>query len=161
MARNLDINDLDNVFDNAIDNIKQLFELYEKDELDTRFDKIYIEDIANPVPNSIAIDIDGHSVDLRSWIGKTRRNFTIGINVNIWYFHEELNANTRKREIINMMWKINQMFMKHTSVNGFCDELGCTISGSEYIARKYGSKIMACGLIRIVLKRLHSVNSLD
>jgi len=161
MVRDIDLNSLNNLFDNAVVNIIQVFKDHQQDELNTRLRKIYDDDIQNPESKSIAVDIQGHTTEMRSWIGRTKRNFLSVIVVNIWYYHEELTETTRKREVTNMLGRISNMFLKHSTINGFCDVLGSGVDGSEYLPRKLKNKIMAGGLVRLTLSKYHSVTSLD
>ena len=161
MARDIDLNSLDNLFDNAVQNIIQVFKDHQKDELNIRLRKIYDDDIQNPEARSVAVDIQGHTTIMRSWIGRTKRNFLSAITVHIWYYHEELTETTRKREVTTMLGRISNMFLKHSSINGFCDVLGSNVVGSEYLPRKLKNKIMAGGLVRLTLNKYHTVTSLD
>jgi hypothetical protein len=161
MSRDIDLGGLDNIFDNAVKNIKELFKLYQGSEIGIRFRQIYDEKISIPEPRSIAVDLVGQSLKLRSWIGKTKRNFTVIMTFDIWYFHEQPETDARKKEVQSILWKISQMFTKHSSVNGFCDPLRCEVLGIEYQPRLFGDKIMAGGLVRLQVNKLHTVLNVD
>lgn len=163
MVRNIDLGDKDNILDNAAANIHEVFKLYQKDELGVRLREIYQEDIDLPSSRSVAIDIDSHdaSREGRAQGNLTQHRYTITLAVNLWYYHEEMEENTRKKDVMNMVWKITKMFMSHTTVNGFCPKLGCEIAGGEYLPRRRGSKIMAAGLVRLRLTKLYTVTNLD
>lgn len=161
MARDIDLGDLNNVMDNARANIRELFNLYQYDEIGVRFTEIYDEEHKAPKRNSIAIDIDSFSTTQRAWHNRTSIRYTIGINVNIWYYHEDLNERTRKRDVMQVVWRIANMFIKHVTVNGFCSELGCEIISSEYLPQITDQKIIAAGVVRIKLNKLFQVVNAD
>lgn len=161
MARNIDLDGIGVLYNNAVANIREVMRLYLRDEVGIRPNRYYDEDVANPESNSIAIDIVGHSSEIRSWVGMQKRNLLTEITVNVWYYHEQLNSNTRSVEVKNIIGRISQMFMKHNSVNGFCSPLGCTVIGSEYFQRRLDNKIMTGGLVRLMLRKYHTINNLD
>jgi hypothetical protein len=161
MARDIDLGDLNNLMDNARANIVELFNLYQHDEIGVRFSEIYNEEIKTPKRNSVAIDIDGFTATQRAWNNRTSIRYTIGINVNIWYYHEDLNEKTRKRDVMQVVWRIANMFVKHVTVNGFCPGLGCEIISTEYTPKITDQKIIAAGLVRVKLNKLFQVVNAD
>jgi len=161
MARDIDLGGLDNVFDNAARNIKEVFQQYGKDEAGVRFSRIYTEDEPNPRSHSLAIVLDNHEHQLRSWIGRQKRNFTIVMNFNIIYYHEQPENDARKKEVQKIIWGICQILLKHNTLNGFCDRLGSTVTGSEYVRRQINNNIMSAGLVRVTLRKLHTVTDID
>jgi len=161
MTRNIDLDGVGVLYNNAVANIRELMKAHLRDEVGIRPNRYYDEDIGNPEANSIAIDVVGHSSDIRSWVGLQKRNYVTEITVNIWYYHEQLNDNTRSVEVKNIIGRMGQMFLKHNSVNGFCSPLGCYVIGSEYFQRRLGNKIMTGGLVRLVLRKYHTINNLD
>ena len=163
MARDIDLGDKGNILDNASANIEELFNLYQKDECGLRLSKIYSEDIRVPVSNSVAIDIEGveASREGRAISGFNQHRYTLYITVAVWYYHEEMNPDVRKKEIQNILWKIAKMFMNHTTCNGFCNKLGTEVLGTEYLPRRFDNKIMAGGVVRLRLTKLYTVTSVD
>ena len=163
MARNIDLGGKDNVLDNAQENIKEVFELYQYDECGLRLSKIYTEDIRVPVSNTVSIDIEGveASRDGRAISGFNQHRYTLYITVAVWYYHEEANPDTRKKEIQNTLWEIAKMFMNHTTCNGFVPKLGAEVLGTEYLPRRFDNKIMAGGVVRLRLTKLYTVSSVD
>jgi hypothetical protein len=163
MARNIDLGGKDNVLDNATANIEELFNLYQYSECGLRLSKIYNEDIRTPVNNSVAIDIEGveASREGRAISGFNQQRYTLYITVAVWYYQEEANPDTRKKEIQNVLWKMAKMFMNHTTCNGFVPKLGTEVLGTEYLPRRFDNKIMAGGVVRLRLTKLYTVSSVD
>lgn len=161
MARNINLDSLDLLTDNAVVNIKEVFKLHAYDEARIRPSKYYDEDVDNPEPNSVAIDVVGYDPQLRSWVAKAKRNFLVYMTVHVWYYHEQVSDNTRSKEAKRIVGRLAQMFMKHSSINGFCDTVGSDVIGSEYIQRKLKNKIMSGGLVRLTLSKYHTVTNLD
>jgi len=163
MARDIDLGGKGNILDNALENIKEVFDLYQKDELDLRLHQIYVEDIRVPIAKSVSIDIEGvdASRENRGIAGFKQHRYTLLITVNVWYYHEEMNPNTRKKDVMNILWKIAQMFMKHTTCNGFVPKLGTEVLGTEFLPRRFDNKIMAGGVVRLRLTKLYLVTDVD
>jgi hypothetical protein len=163
MTRDIDLGDKANILDNASANIEELFRLYQWDELGLRLSKIYNEDIRVPVSNSIAIDVEGveASREGRAQGGLVQNRYNLYITVAVWYYHEEMNPDVRKKDVQNILWKIAEMFMKHTTCNGFVPKLGTEVLGTEYLPRRFDNKIMAGGVVRIRLTKLYTVSPVD
>jgi hypothetical protein len=163
MARDIDLGDKGNILDNATANIEELFKLYQNEELGIRLSKIYNEDIRVPVAKSVAIDIEGveASRENRAISGFIQHRYTLYITVAVWYYHEEMDVDVRKKDVQNILWKIAKMFMNHTTCNGFVPKLGTEVLGTEYLPRRFDNKIMAGGVVRLRLTKLYTVSPVD
>ena len=161
MARNIDHGSVENLMDNARANIAELFRLYQKDELGIRLTEIYDEAPKLPKNVSAAIDIDEFNTEQRAWSNRTIVRYSVFITANIMYYHEEMNERTRKRDVMRVIWRIAQMFMQHVTINGFCPQLGCEVLSADYAPQTIGQKIMAAGMVRIRLHKLHDVVNVD
>jgi hypothetical protein len=163
MVRNIDLGDKGNVLDNAIANIEEIFNLYQFSECGLRLSKIYTEDIRVPTSNTVSIDIEGveASREGRAISGFQQHRYNLYITVAVWYYHEELDANVRKKDVQDILWKITKMFMKHTTCNGFVNKLGTEVLGTEYLPRRFENKVMAGGVVRLRLTKLYTVTAID
>lgn len=156
----VDVGGLDNVADNVRANIAELLSTYQQSELGTRFREIYEEDTVTPDSNSIAIDIQRFDTLLRSSANRTQVRYTINIDVDMIYYHEEIDERHRKRDTERMIWKISQMFMKHQTVNGFAP-LGAEVVSGEYIHKIRGQKVFAAGIVKVRIPYMHTVTNAD
>ena len=163
MVRNIDLGDKGNVLDNAIANIEEIFNLYQFSECGLRLSKIYTEDIRVPTSNTVSIDIEGveASREGRAISGFQQHRYNLYITVAVWYYHKELDANVRKKDVQDILWKITKMFMKHTTCNGFVNKLGTEVLGTEYLPRRFENKVMAGGVVRLRLTKLYTVTAID
>jgi len=163
MVRNIDLGDKGNVLDNAIANIEEIFNLYQFSECGLRLSKIYTEDIRVPTSNTVSIDIEvvEASREGRAISGFQQHRYNLYITVAVWYYHEELDANVRKKDVQDILWKITKMFMKHTTCNGFVNKLGTEVLGTEYLPRRFENKVMAGGVVRLRLTKLYTVTAID
>jgi hypothetical protein len=72
-----------------------------------------------------------------------------------------MNPDVRKKDVQNILWKITEMFMNHTTCNGFVSKLGTEVLGTEYLPRRFDNKIMAGGVVRVRLTKLYTVSPVD
>lgn len=152
---------LDNVYRNAIANVKQVILDNQYSECGVRFREIYENDEDNPMPQSVAIEIEGHEQELRSWVGRRKANYLLDISIAVWYYHEELKPETRKHDIDDMLWKISAMFMQHATINGFVPGLASEVDDVGYEERTKGNRVLAGGYVKLVLHKLHSITNVD
>lgn len=153
--------------DSSLDNIgevgvKKIIEILRANRsvLGWHVKEYYSDDAELPRTPSVAILYEGLSQDLRSASNFTRRNYTFDLRFSIWYYHSEIEAHTKRSEIMRRANQIANILLQNSSLDGFAPKLGSTVEVVTYRPRmSYSGAIMASALIQLVAKVLCTVQS--
>ncbi len=158
MASPIDISGLNNLYLNGLENIKLIIDDNQGSLKCGRLKAIYTEDVVLPLTPSIAILFTGSENVLRSASNLTRRNYTMNLSYDLWYYHSELNDNTRREEITEVLWQIVNVLMTNTTLNNFAPKLGSVVEVATFRPRmRDGGVIMASALIVLTVYKLYSI----
>ena len=156
----IDIAGFQNLFANGLENIKKVIEDNQSSLKCGRLKQIYSDDVVLPLTPSIAIMFTGSEQTLRSASNLTRLNYKMDLRYDLWYYHSELNDNTRREDITEILWQITSVLMVNTTLNCFVPKLGSVVEVATYRPRmRGGGVIMASALITLVAYKLHTINN--
>lgn len=120
----------------------------------------YEEDGEIPRTPSISVLYEGLNQDLRSASNFVRRNYTFDLRYSIWYHHSEINAHTKRSEVMRRANQLTTILLQNASLDGFAPKLGSTVEVAMYRPHMtYGGTIMASALIQLVARVLCTVQS--
>ncbi len=157
----IDIAGLQNLFENGLENIKKVIEDNQSSfKTPGRLKEIYTEDEILPLTPSMAVLFTSAENELRSASGLSRLKYTMNLHYDLWYYHSELNDNTRREEITEILWQITNVLMVNTTLNCFVPKLGSVVEVATYRPRlRGGGVIMASALITLVAYKLYTINN--
>ena len=158
----INISSKDNLFENGVANIKNVLENNNLESiLGWKLKQIYDEDISLPETPSVAVLFDSSRMQLREASNLTRRRYTYNLRYSIWYYHSELDANFRHKEITWRMWQLANILNVNVTLNGFVPSLGSEVEVVRFRPRMtYGGVIMASALIELVAKKLCTIEAI-
>lgn len=148
----------DDPYTDAVQNMVYLFNQHKR-ELGLR--EVYDEDLERiPAVPSVVVTWDKAEEEIRN-LSHSRSNILVQNRLEIWYYHEQIETNVRKKEIVAKLNEIAFMLRKHRSINGFCENLMATINDVEYLPRIRENGIMGAGIINITVPRSIKVENPD
>lgn len=160
MANPIDVSGLNNLYLNGLENIKKVIDDNQSGLKCGRLKQIYTEDEILPLTPSIAILFTGSENVLRSASNLTRRFYTMNLSYDLWYYHSELNDNTRREEITEVLFQIVHILMTYTTLNSFVPKLGSVVEVATFRPRmRGGNVIMASALIVLTAYKLYSIEN--
>ena len=153
----IDFRGENNYFRNSVLNCIEVLKLFSS-ENNREIRNYYEEDVVNPKTPSFAVICTGSNDDLRASQNLTRRKYTININLEIWYYHCDLTEETKRNEITYVLWEISELLKRHVTLNEFVPKLGIQITGTRWVPRQKASRILAGGVISLLVKKLYSTS---
>jgi hypothetical protein len=152
----LDISGHGNIYQNGVENIKQVME-DNKSSLYVTLKEIYDDDVVLPLTPSVAIMFDSAGTTLRAASGFHRRSYTISLRYDLWYYHSELKQDTKREHVVQIAWQIQNIYMVNTSLNGFVPKLASMVETVRYRPRLRSGTIFASALISIIAQKLCTI----
>ena len=147
----------DNYFRDAVLNTIHVLKLWAKENKKT-IRNYYEEDVLNPITPCFCVICNGSSDELRASQNLQRVKYTINMDVEIWYLHADVTEETKRNEITYVLWEISDWLKQHITLNGFVPKLGLRIEQVRWQPQVRGSRILAGGIIHMLLPKLYSTN---
>lgn len=104
---------------------------------------------AVPQPPAIAVSWE-EADEIPHTIGKRNVTYESTSRVTVWYYHEELNENTRKEDIRDNLWEIARLLRRNSDLNGLSPK-GAHVEHVEIVNRPRLDKWYAGGKIIFVV----------
>lgn len=102
---------------------------------------------------AICLDFKGSTQEQRT-IGKERCTFMRTINVELWYYHADVNQKNIEMEIRRATSRIISVVSRNADLNGYC-RMGVKIKNSRIIEKVFGENIIKGSLINIDIPILY------
>ena len=150
----IDILGENSLYRNAVANCVKVLKDNFTSETGRKLKQIYDEDVYLPQTPSISVLAVGSDDVLRTAQNMTQKRYTIGIGLEVWYYHADLTEEVKRNEITYILWEINFLLKKYVTLNGFVPKLGCEVSGARWVPQARGDRIYAAGVISLVAKKL-------
>jgi len=116
----------------------------------------YEEDVINPITPCFAVIVKGSSDDFRASQNLTQVKYTINMKMEVWYLHADLTEETKRNEITYMLWEISDWLKKNITLNGFVPKLGLRVEDVRWVPQQRGSRVLAGGVISLLVPKLYS-----
>ena len=97
----------ENLYRNAVENCKVVLKNFAKDK-NREIKGYYTEDVAEPRTPCFVIIVTGSDDEMRSAQNMSQIRYTIGIRMEIWYYHGDLTEQTKRNEITYVLWELNE-----------------------------------------------------
>lgn len=145
----------DNYFRNAVLNCIEVLKKFSSENNRT-IRNYYEEDVLNPITPCFVVLVTGSKDELRSSQNLTRIKYTINMNLEVWYFHSDLTEETKRNEITYVLWEISDLLKRNITLNGFAPKMGIEIQGVRWVPTQRGSRILAGGVISLIIKKFYT-----
>lgn len=144
-----------NLYKNAVLNCIAVLKKLPR-ELGIEIREYYEENVANPITPSFSVLVVSSNDEQRSSQNLTQIRYTINIGMEIWYFYGDLTENTKRNEITYTLWEINEYLKTNKTLNGFVPKLGVDVLGARWVPQARGDRILAGGVISLVVRKLYT-----
>jgi len=149
-----------NYFADTVDNLVEILNREQRDDADQALTylsgvlEIHNEDILLiPSTPCIAISFEGFDEIIHT-IGKTNVTVETTIQINAYYYHQEINQRIRKNEIRDAMWELSRILRRNSDLNGLSSK-GAQVSSGEVMSRLRQNGAFSGGLIKMQVPILH------
>jgi len=153
----IDFRGEDNYFRNAVLNCIEVLKKF-PDENNRRIRKFYEEDVVTPITPCFVVIATGSKDEMRASQNLSRIRYTIHINLEIWYYHADLTEEIKRNEITYILWEVSDLLKRNITLNGFVPKLGSEITGTRWVPQARGNKILAGGVINLLVKKLCTID---
>jgi len=150
----INLRDEDNYFRNAVRNCIEVLKKFAS-ENKREIKEYYEEDVLNPRTPCFIVIVTGSRDELRASQNLSRMKYTIHMNLEVWYYHADLTEETKRNEITYVLWEISDLLKKNITLNGFVPKLGTEITGTRWAPQRRGNRILAGGMVNLLVKKLY------
>lgn len=148
----------DNLYTNAVLNCIEILKKF-PDETGRSIKEYYTEDVMNPITPSFSVIVSGSEDIMRATQNMSRIRYTVQIPLDVWYFHCDLTSEVKRNEITYILWEVNKLFKKYITLNGFASKLGTETTGVRWVPQVRGNRILAGGVVHLLVKALHTTTT--
>jgi hypothetical protein len=111
-----------------------------------RLKRIYKDDVINvEATPAVAISNVGTTFERRT-LGRNAR-FEVDFINEIWYYHEELNPDTRKNDVMKAAYDVGRTLIENASLNGWLRSTESYIRACTWVVRRTSSILYATARI--------------
>lgn len=143
----------DNLYYNAVINCIEVLKKF-PEETGRTIRNYYTEDVMNPITPCFSVLVTGSDDILRTSQNMSRMRYTVQIPLDIWYFHCDLTSEVKRNEVTYILWEVNKLLKKNITLNNFASKLGIEITGGRWVPQVRGNRILAGGVINLLVKAL-------
>ncbi len=138
--------DTDNLVDDFISNLKEIFENHMKS---LGLNEVFTDDIILiPITPSLAISCLGFFPQ-RLTMGK-RARFEYSFIGELWYYHEEVSTDLHRSVVMRNAYKISDFILKNATLNGWLSVKPALVRSCTYSPRLRSGVLMASAKITIL-----------
>ena len=153
----IDFKGEDNYFQNAVLNCVEVLKKFSSENKRT-IRNYYSEDVLNPITPCFVVVVTGSKDEMRTSQNLTRIRYTIHMNLEVWYFHADLTEETKRNEITYVLGEISNLLKRNITLNEFVPKLGIEITGTRWVPQQRGSRILAGGVVNLLVKKLMTID---
>lgn len=136
--------------DNMVgDFIANLAIVFEENRREMGIKKVYDDDVQliDTMP-SVAIGIMNTTLQRRT-LGNTAR-FEVDIMAEVWYYHEEISAGTRRNDVMRAAWNLTRVMQENASVNSWLKATRAYIRACTWSLRRNANLLLASARLIVV-----------
>ena len=148
----------ENLYRNAVENCKVVLKNFAKDK-NREIKGYYTEDVAEPRTPCFVIIVTGSDDEMRSAQNMSQIRYTIGIRMEIWYYHGDLTEQTKRNEITYVLWEVNEYLKKYITLNNFVPKLGVEVLGARWVPQPRGNRVLAGGVVSMNVRKLFTTTT--
>jgi hypothetical protein len=143
-----------NYFSDSVENICEILRREQREDTDSKLKYISrLTDVLNddviiiPKPPCITVSFGGWEEVIHT-IGQKNVTVEYIVELNIFYYHNEVQNNIRKSEIRDALWEVSRLLRRNSDLNGLSSK-GAIIHGGEIVYRARNKSVYEGGLIRM------------